>query len=209
MLFNSRYDDNQKYIDSINLIKTNIKNNLGAKKTFSVLITSAKRNEGKTTVAMRLALSFAKENKKVLLMDCDLKNSNLKALIKGTYEGKGLSEIIMNRDGILENIYKYNNNLDILFAGECEDNTLEVLENSRIDEILHKFNQKYEYIIIDSTALVNIADARVLLPKVDGIVLVAKYNTTRRRDILNCKRILDKYKERVLGVVINMNKWGN
>lgn len=209
MFFNKGYNENQKYIDSINLIKTNIKNKLSTQKTFSVLVTSSKRNEGKTTVAMRLALSLAKENKKVLLMDCDLKNSNLNELIQGTYEGKGLSEIIMNEAELLESIYKYNNKLDILFAGNCDNNTFEILENSNIDYILNKCNQMYEYIIIDSTALINVADTRVLLPKVDGIVLVAKYNTTRKRDILKCKKILDNYKERFLGVVINMNKWGN
>lgn len=209
MLFNKGYDENQKYINSINLIKTNIKDKLSTQKSFSILITSSKRNEGKTTVAMQLALSLAKENKKVLLMDCDLKNSNLNDLIEERYEKKGLSEVVMNKMELLEGICKYNDNLDILFAGNCANNSFDILEDSKIDHILHKCNQIYEYIIIDSTDLVSVADTRVLLSKVDGIVLVAKYNTTRRRDILKCKKILANYNEKLLGVVINMNKWGN
>ena len=148
----------------------------------TILITSTDAGEGKTFVAVNLALSLSQTEKKVILPDCDLRKSYVHRALE-IESNKGLAMLFLEHSPVLDSIQKVNGQkLAVIPAGSTPPNPTELLSSSRMEQILGALSEMYDIIVIDSAPMM-VSDAQVLSAKVDGVVLVTRYAHTRKNKI--------------------------
>ena len=188
-------------VESYKAARSNIMFSLSADDDKLFAVTSYSKGEGKSTVSANLAISFSKMEKRVLLIDCDLRRPNIHNVFK--LENKaGLSNIIGKmvdyEDVIHRNVLP---NLDILPSGTIPPNPSEPLCSSRFTELVKKLHEDYDYIIFDTPPIGVVADALLLKDLVAGFVVVLRERSTTHGDVQN---ILDSMKladAKILGFV--------
>jgi capsular exopolysaccharide synthesis family protein len=170
----------------------------------TILVTSSIPGEGKTTVSLNLAGSFALANKKVLLLDCDLRKPRVHSVFE-VNRYPGLSDYLFSnasldeitRDTRLEN-------MKIITSGTIPPNPSELLASKQLSDFFEKLKDEYDIIIIDSPPFVSVTDAEILFRTTDGTVLVVQAGKTPS-DIFfrSCERLTALNPHNFLGVVLN------
>ncbi len=183
-------------------LKTNIQYSSFDKEIKTILVTSTIPGEGKSTIAGNLALSFAQQDKKVLVIDCDLRKPALHKMFKLS-NFKGLSDVIVGNSDLEKVMYNYRDNFDILTSGKIPPNPSEILASNAMTMLLEKLKTMYDIIIIDSAPLQAVTDAQIISNKVDGTLLVIRAGLTKREAILQAKELLNQVNAKILGVVLN------
>lgn len=191
--------------ESYKTLRTNIEYSSLDKKIKSIVITSAGVGEGKSMTACNLALSFAQENKKVILIDCDLRRPSIhkKFMISNLL---GMSDILVGKSKIEDAVYKYNDNLSILSSGVVPPNPSEMLGSNQLGTLIETLKESYDVIILDSAPLQAVTDAQLLSAKADGTILVVEAEKTKKEDIISAKELLQKVDANILGLVLNKSK---
>ena len=170
-----------------------------------ILLTSSVPNEGKSTVSVQLAASFAETGKKVLLIDADLRKSVLmKRMQINEKRLRGLSHFLSGQQELSEVIYSTNvPNLHMILTGPVPPNPAELLGSELMGRTLEALKKVYDYILIDSPPLGSVIDSAVLSQFCDGAVLVIGADTASYRLVQNVKEQLEKSGCRILGAVLN------
>ena len=172
-------------VESYKAARTNIMFSLSAddKKVFAV--TSYSKGDGKSTVSSNLAISFSKMEKRVLLVDCDLRRPNVHNIFK-IENSMGLSNII-GKMGDFDEIVQREvlPNLDILPSGTIPPNPSELLCTARFISLVERLNEEYDYIIFDTPPIGVVSDALMLKDLVAGYVLVLRERSTTHGDVQN------------------------
>ena len=188
-------------VESYKAARSNIMFSLAADDDKLFAVTSYSKGEGKSTVSANLAISFSKMEKRVLLIDCDLRRPNIHNVFK-VENTAGLSNIIGKmvdyEDVVHRNVLP---NLDILPSGTIPPNPSELLCSARFTELIKKLYEEYDYIIFDTPPIGVVADALLLKDLVAGFVVVLRERSTTHGDIQN---ILDSMKladAKILGFV--------
>ena len=193
------------YVESFNSLRTNLNFVSSAVDAKTILITSALPEEGKSTTAINLAISLAKDSKKVLLIDADLRKPSLQRYLRvrpGTMQG--LSAVLANQVSAKEAIGYYEIlGIDLMMAGTRPPNPAELLALPKMKEMLDGLRNDYDYIIVDAPPGSVITDASILSSIVDGVVLVVRQNFSKHQDVLKIKESLKRVNANILGVVIN------
>ena len=170
-----------------------------------ILVTSALPNEGKTTVASNLAFHAAQTGLDVLLIDADLRNPSLTAhLLKKGSEPKGLVELLA-RDVEEEDvvIQDEKTGLNFLPSSRMVQNSAEVLGSRRMRELIEDARKRHDLVILDSSPITPVIDARVLMDIVDRAVLVTEWDKTPRDTVLAAVKSLKTSSDKFAGVVLN------
>ncbi len=174
-----------------------------------IAVTSVLPGDGKSTVSVDIAKSFADTQKKVLLIDADMRKSvnTLRHKINGT--SSGLSEFLSGQaestDIICSTQSEY---LDMVVSGVFPPNPVELLANNRFSVFLEKNRRTYDCIIIDTPPLGAVIDAAVVAPLCDGTILVISESKISTKLALAVKNQLQKTNCRILGAVMNFSKSG-
>lgn len=171
-----------------------------------LLVTSTEQEEGKTTLAANLAVVMSETNKKVLLIDGDLRRATAgKYFNMRSSQAVGLSTLLNNgRSSLNEAIQRTQvKNLDFLPAGPIPPNPSELLNSLRLNELFSELEDQYDAIIVDSPPLLVVTDAQIFSSKVDGVILVVRENRTKRNNLIKCKTLLERSKAHLIGVVYN------
>lgn len=145
-------------------LRTNIQYSSFDKEIKTIVVTSAEAAEGKSIVAGNLALSFAQNEKKVLIVDCDLRKPSVHKNFKVS-NLKGLSEVLIGKAKLEEVIQSRNENLDLLTSGKIPPNPSEMLSSSTMSKLIEKLKEKYDIVILDSAPLQAVTDAQILSTK--------------------------------------------
>ena len=183
-------------------LRTNVQYSAFDKEIKTILITSSEVKEGKSTICGNIALSFSKNERKVILIDCDLRKPTLHKMFNVS-NVKGLSEVLIGAEELNETIKKYNNNLDILTSGTIPPNPSEMLGSKAMSELLEVLKNKYDTIILDSAPIRVVTDAQILATKVDGTILVVKRDTTKIEAVKDSKNLLNKVGANIIGSILN------
>ncbi len=172
-------------VESYKAARTNIMFSLSADNNKVFAVTSYSKGEGKSTVSSNLAISFSKMEKRVLLIDSDLRRPNLHNIFK-VENSAGLSNIIGKmvefEDVVHRNVLP---NLDILPSGTIPPNPSELLCSARFIELVGKLKEEYDYLIFDTPPIGVVADALLLKDLVAGFVVVLRERSTTHGDIQN------------------------
>jgi capsular exopolysaccharide synthesis family protein len=167
-----------------------------------LLITSTIPEEGKSTVAANLATILARRQQpKILLLEGDLRRPSL-ATQFGLGKIPGLSEWLQGESRPIQHIYRLEGpNLWLLPAGRPPENPLELMQSGRLSELLKQLSTWFDWIIIDSPPILPLADTSVWARLADGILLVTREGTTKKRMLQQGLQALEQTK--LLGAVVN------
>ena len=171
-----------------------------------ICITSSKKDEGKTTVLSNLGVSFAKIDKKVLLIDADLRNPSISKMFD-TSNSQGLMDILLGKRNIQDCIKKTKQeNLYILTGGTIPPNPAEVLSSKKMSEFIESIKDEYDYIFIDSPPVGVVSDASIISAYSDGVIFVVGANEVDSNLAKIAKERLDSVKANIVGVILNKFK---
>lgn len=171
-----------------------------------ICMTSSKQNEGKTTVLSNLGVSFAKIDKKVLLIDADLRNPSISKMFD-TSNSQGLMDILLGKRNIQDCIKKTKQeNLYILTGGTIPPNPAEVLSSKKMSEFIESIRDEYDYIFIDSPPVGVVSDASIISSYSDGVIFVVGANEVDSNLAKIAKERLDSVKANIVGVILNKFK---
>ncbi|MBL6829605.1 MAG: polysaccharide biosynthesis tyrosine autokinase [Puniceicoccaceae bacterium] len=168
-----------------------------------ILTTSTVPGEGKSFVSSNLSLTFANHGEKTLLLDCDLRLPNVARSLQ-IENDLGLLDYVEKEVSLEEVIVKeVYPNLDVLSTGGKSKNPTKVLNSAQFEAMFAVLSDRYDRIVVDSPPLAAVSDALNLLPLVDGIIYVIKFNTVKRKTaVLNVRRLWESNTP-VYGAILN------
>ncbi|MBQ2093148.1 MAG: CpsD/CapB family tyrosine-protein kinase [Ruminococcus sp.] len=188
-------------VESYKSARSNIMFSLSADDDKLFAVTSYSKGEGKSTVSANLAISFSKMEKKVLLVDCDLRRPNIHNIFKIENQA-GLSNVIGKmvefEDVIHRNVLP---NLDILPSGTIPPNPSELLCSPKFTNLVKKLYEEYDYIIFDTPPIGVVADALLLKDLLAGFVVVLRERSTTHGDVQNIMDSMKLADAKILGFV--------
>ncbi len=169
----------------------------------TLLITSSRPSEGKSTTAANLAVTIARKGTKTLLIDSDLRRPVLDVLFIGVHTKVGLTNYLAGemewRDVVRETSVE---GLDILPAGVGVKNAAELLSTKRMISFVKEVKEEYKKIIFDSPPILPVTDGTILAAVVDGIILVVRERKTSIKDIRRSLNLLRDINTPILGAII-------
>jgi exopolysaccharide/PEP-CTERM locus tyrosine autokinase len=170
----------------------------------TILVTSAMAGEGKSLVAINLAITVATElHSHALLVDCDLRNPSLTRWF-GFQEARGLSDYLIADLPLADVLIKTTvDKLSILPGGTLQENPTELVGSNKMKALIEDLKTRYpdRYIILDSSPLLATTEPSVLNGLVDGILLVVRAGVTPRESVQQALKLLDRKK--IMGTVLN------
>src|SRR5579884_1512460 len=171
----------------------------------SILVTSCWPGEGKTTIASNLAISLAYGPNRVLLVEADLRHPTLSKTFGISRSSLGLSNYLMFGSEMNEIIHSTDiPQLFVLPSGSVNpSNPSELLHSDEMKELLSKLRSEFNYVVIDSSPAIGLADSIMLSTVADATILVAGAGMAMRRDISHVVKQLSDVGAQFLGVIIN------
>ena len=199
----ARQDNDRIATEAIRSIYSALKVNPAVSKARVFLVTSTRPSEGKTFIVTNLALIFAQHSERVLVIDADLRLPNVGPSLGFTGDG-GLSKWFNAEMTLDEAIVRdVAPGMDVLPVGLSCKNPTQVINNPKFLAMIDELRGRYDRIFIDSPPIGAVSDALHLLPKVDGVIYVVRYNTVNLRNATSCLARLREAQAPMLGVVLN------
>jgi capsular exopolysaccharide synthesis family protein len=184
-------------------LRTKLKFILNNTNNNTLLITSSIPAEGKTFLAVNIAIGYAITNKKTIILGVDLRKPRLTKVFDSD-SPFGVSTYLSGQSTIAESIMKTHiDNLDYFPAGPIPPNPSELIGNEKMGALIEQLKTNYEYIIIDSPPINIVSDAIQLFPLVDTILYVVRLNYTRKRFLDDVNLLFTTKKVKNIGLVIN------
>jgi capsular exopolysaccharide synthesis family protein len=168
-----------------------------------VMITSAGAGEGKSTTAANLTICLAQAERSVLLVDADLRRPALHTMFRQP-NAPGLSSYLAG-DALPEAVVVKTAvpNLSLVPSGPIPPNPSELLGSRRMNEFLRMMSERFDMIVLDTPPVLAVSDACVLVPAVDGVLLVVGSGIVVRPALKRAKDQLASVRARILGAVVN------
>jgi len=184
-------------------LRTNILFSAAAHELKTVIVSSAKPSEGKTTTVLYLGTTMAQSGQRVLLIDTDMRRPRLHGSTSVARE-PGLSNLILG-DMPYEQVIKETEipRLFVLPCGPLPPNPAEILMTKRFAEILAELRTRFDRIILDSPPLQAVTDAVVLAKQADGVILVVRAGHTQRDEVKRSARMIRDVGGTIAGMILN------
>ncbi|MCU6431872.1 CpsD/CapB family tyrosine-protein kinase [Lacticaseibacillus paracasei] len=166
-----------------------------------IMFTSSAMSEGKSTVAANVAVTWAQAGKKVLLIDADLRRPTVHATFR-KLNLEGVTTILTGKtsaDDVAEETFV--ENLSVLTSGPVPPNPSELLNSKRMGKLLDWAREKYDIIVLDAPPVLAVSDVQVLVPKTDGVVVIANMGKTLKSDLKRTVEVLKLADAKILGAV--------
>lgn len=170
----------------------------------TVLMTSAREGEGKTTIALNLGTAMAELGGEVLLIDADLRRPSLHRFMS-LGDRTGLTNALVSYDQSIDaSIHPTDyRDLFVMPSGPIPPNPSELLSSERMRELLQRLSGRFSTIIVDSPPLLAVADPAILSTMVDAVVLVADVSGATVQGMVRARESLERVGSRVSGIVLN------
>ncbi len=168
-----------------------------------IMVTSATKGEGKSTVAANLAVTFSEAEKSVLIIDLDLRRPTQHKIF-GENKEPGLTDSLfetVNIKDIVKNTIAPN--VDLLTVGKKTPEPATVLDSKRLKQLIDSLAERYDHVILDTAPYGIISDSASLLRLVDGMIVVSRFNVTTKKELSFTLDGLHHLNADILGVVLN------
>ncbi|EQB22194.1 hypothetical protein UNSWDHB_476 [Dehalobacter sp. UNSWDHB] len=201
------YDNQNKAVqDAFDMLTAKIHINNSQKKLKTFALTSCRPGEGKTSLAISLAISIAHSGWRVLLVDGDMRKPTAsKRLSKETQ--MGLADYLAGKIEFSEAVSETNiTNLFYFACGTDCLNPVELLCSARFQELINKARSRYDFVLFDTPALEIVADANIIASNVEATLIVVEAGSTSLVNIKRVKEQLENLNANILGVVLNKVK---
>ncbi|MFP7297450.1 CpsD/CapB family tyrosine-protein kinase [Neobacillus niacini] len=186
--------------EQMRMIQANIDQKIECHST-SIMLTSPNDDGEKSIISSKLAISFAEQGKKVLLVDANLRNPYTHNWFQLTNQS-GFTNVIIEEDEIQHHIKEtVIPGLFVLPAGPAPLNLSDLWVTSKIKEMIRKVQSEYDVVIFEAPPFLNISDSQILANQCDGVILVVRANKTKKADVLKTKDYLEKTNNSILGVI--------
>lgn len=190
--------------EAFNLLRTNLMYTMTHSDADAPIyaVTSANENAGKSTVIVNLAIAFAQLDKKVLLVDGDMRCPVVHKHFEIDSHRNGLSELIsgMNDDVIIQNVCP---NLDVITSGRIPPNPSELLMSPRFDMLIEKWKKEYDIIFIDFPPIGIVTDAIANCKNITGYIFVVRSGKSSAKEITSSISTLEQVGAKIVGMVLN------
>lgn len=199
-----------RFAEAIKTVRTNLAFSSIDKENKFILITSCEPGDGKSFISSNLGVAYSQEDKKVLIIDCDLRKGrqhqifNLPNSLKGGY-----SNLILNykedkkfdfSNYILETSIK---NVDLIPAGPIPPNPVELLGSQNNSKLLKELSDKYDVIILDCPPVIGMSDTSIMTKNSDVNLLVVSNKKTKVELISRAKKIFETVNSNITGIILN------
>ena len=166
----------------------------------TLVVSSAVRGEGKTVSALNLAMAFAElERQRVVIVDADLRRPSCERYLNLNTQA-GLTDVLLGQASVDKLLRPAGyRNLMLLGAGTRVDNPAEVLSSSRLDQLLQRLKENFQYVVIDSPPVLPSTDAGVLSAAADGTVMVVRLEHSQKKQSREAVQTLADMGGNVLG----------
>ncbi len=200
----SHSDSKSQLSEAYSSIRTFLLFSTAGKPPKVMMVTSARREEGKTTTAINTAISLTKSDAKVVILDADMRRPRLHKVFKVS-NTTGLSSFLSGNEEFGETLVKHTDipNLDVITSGPLPPNPAELLGSFRLRELIDGLYPLYHYIIFDTPPILGLADAAIASTQTDGVIMVVRSGQTPKEAAVQAKKILESVNAKVLGVVLN------
>jgi capsular exopolysaccharide synthesis family protein len=189
--------------EALNTLRTNLVFALPSKKIGSIVVSSPNPFEGKSTVAVALALTMARFGARTLVVDADLRRPRLHKTFDCASE-EGISTVLVGKTPVDNAVVSTSfENLYLLPCGPVPPNPSDLLVTKRAKEVFVSLREKFDVVIVDSPPLIPVSDARILARYTDGILIVVKIGSTTRESLVQARREISSVDGRILGAVLN------
>jgi len=174
-------------------------------------VTSPRPGDGKSFVAVNLAISFAQEGNRTVLVDCDLrhpdKNVYQEALLVQAHQQHGLIHMLENPDILPENILSATEitELVVVGAGGVAHNPPRLLRSEAFANLLKMLQEQFDVVILDTPPVIAVVDAGVIAEQVRGVLVVARWGITRNHELKGAVERVRHVRGRVLGIALNQS----
>lgn len=166
-----------------------------------VMFTSSAMSDGKSTVSANVAVTWAQAGKKVLLIDADLRRPTVHTTFR-TLNIDGVTTVLTGKNKANEVTEKtFVDNLSIITSGPVPPNPSELLNSKRMGLLLDWARENYDIIVLDAPPVLAVSDVQVLVPKTDGVVVVANMGKTLKADLQRTVEVLKLANAKILGSV--------
>jgi capsular exopolysaccharide synthesis family protein len=184
-------------------IRTNIQFSAIDRDIRSIMVTSSGPGEGKSTTVANLAVAFAQQGKKVLLVDADLRKPTVHYTFNST-NTVGFTSVLTKQMDLIKAVRETEiENLAILTSGPIPPNPAEILGSKAMEKFFVEAYEAYDVLLFDTPPVVAVTDAQILANKCDGTILVVYSGKTEKEPVIKAKELLESAQGKLLGVVLN------
>ena len=172
----------------------------------TIMVTSSNPSAGKTFISSNLAMSLALTNKRVVLIDFDLRRRTLSKEFGQRHNRKGLSSYLAGTLTDLSDIIfssNMNANFDIIYSGPQPPNPAEMLMSEKLDKMIEELKKRYDYVIIDAVPSMMVADAQIINRLADLTIYVVREGLLDRRQLPDIERLYTSGKFSNMSLILN------
>lgn len=182
---------------AVNIEYANIDGNIK-----TIMMTSSMENEGKTTTISNLACVMTELNKKILLIDLDLRKPALHKYFDLT-NGFGLTDLLLNKEDYRKYIHNIQPGLDVLTSGRLPSNATEIISSKSLKKLLIDLASCYDYIFLDTPPIALVSDPINIAGFSDAVILTIAYSQADSETIKKSIDILKQVNANIIGAVFN------
>ena len=194
-------DPKSPQAEAYRTLRTNIQFSAVDNQLKTLLVTSSEKGEGKSTTVCNLGVAFAQVEKKVLIIDCDLRCPTIHRYFELS-NTCGLSNYLTSGIEVESVIFSTKEDVDVIPSGVIPPNPAELLNSSKFKKMLEQLRDNYDMILLDSPPIGLVTDSGVIANKVDGTLFVVKSHHIDQHLAINSMKLLNNAGAKVIGTVL-------
>lgn len=191
-----------RFVETFRKLRRRVEQHMDGRKV--LMVTSLLENEGKSTVAVNLALALAQKHSKVLLIDCDLRKPACHALLEYKNITHGLRDVIAEKVGLSDALIQdKKSNLYLLLEPRGSSNSGDLISSEKMQVLLKWARREFDYVVLDLPPMAQVSDAESMMEHADASLLVVRQNASVTPSINKAVASLANGKAKLLGCVLN------